>query len=212
MKKPNVILTIIIFCTYLSPVFTLVYFRERPFCVSLSNASDPFLPLVFIAYIGHLIKYLRNTKNVENPDSDQLAYKLRIIWASYYLSIAILLIYYIFNFEPIMGYNYFLVVFGFFLMIDGNYQVVLPKESTITDVTAKTYAVTYGDKNYRKYQRTTGRFQFYLGLLIVITLLILPNTSSMWLYCSGVMFVVYYIGDLWIMFRNKKIVSEAKSK
>jgi hypothetical protein len=203
MKKSNLALTIIIFCAYLSPIFTLIYFRETPFCISLSNASDPFLPMVFIAYIGHLIKYLRNIQTVKNSDSDPLAYKLRIVWAFYYLSIAILLTYYTFNFEPNMGYNYFLVVFGFFLMIDGNYQVILPKESVITDVTAKTYAVTYGNSSYRRYQRNTGRFQFYLGLLIVIILLILPNTRTMWFYGSALIFVIYYSGDLWIMFRNK---------
>jgi hypothetical protein len=212
MKKLNLALTIIIFCAYLSPIFTLIYFRETSFIISLSNTSDSFLPMVIIAYIGHLIKYLRNIQTIKNPDFDPLAYKLRIVWAFYYLSIAILFTYYAFNFEPNIGYNYFLIVFGFFLMIDGNYQVVLPKESVITDVTAKTYAVTYGNSSYRKYQRNTGRFQFYLGLLIVIILLILPNTRTMWFYCSALIFVIYYAGDLWIMFRNKKIISEAKTK
>lgn len=212
MKKSNLALTIIIFCAYLSPIFTLVYFRETPFCISFSSIGDQYLSMVFVAYIGHLIKCLRNIKKIENPDSDRLAHKLRIVWAFYYLSIAMLLIFYSFNFEPNMGYNYFIVVFGFFLMIDGNYQVILPKESIITDVGAKTYAVTYGDDIYKKHQRNTGRFQFYLGLLIVITLLILPNTRIMWLYSLGVIFIIYYVGDLWIMFKNKKIISEVKSK
>ena len=211
MKKLKSVPTTLISLLYLSPIFITIYFRENLSQSINTDGSDPFSAMILVAYGIHVIRYFKSVFNPQVVDNQPLNNRLNIIWALFYLSISGLIFYYAYHYEPNMGYNPLLILFGIFMMIDGNYQsVILPKflgfESGIAE--------GYGDNVYKKSQRLKGRFQFYFGLVILILFLVLPNTPQTLLFGIGGIIFTYYLGSWWIMFKNTQIIadSEAKSK
>ena len=211
MKKPIIISVVLISLAYLSPIFTAFYCRENLSQSIKIDGSDPFSAMILIAYGIHVVRYFKSIFNSQVADNQALINRLNVIWAIFYLFISGFIFYHAYHYEPNMGYNFLLILFGIFMMIDGNYQsVILPKflgfESGIAE--------GYGDNVYKKSQRLKGRFQFYFGLVILILFLVLPNTPQTLLFGIGGIIFTYYLGSWWIMFKNTQIIadSEAKSK
>lgn len=210
MKKSIIIIpAILISLAYLSPIFILFYFRENLSQSINTDGSDPFSAMIFIAYGVHIIRYFKSVFKQQVSDNQLLNNRLKITWALFYLSVSGLVFYYANHYEPNMGYNPLLILFGIFLMIDGNYQtIILPKKGAFESVVAEGYEEII----YRKSQRLQGRFQFYFGLVILITFLILPNTPQILLFGIGGIIFTYYLGAWWITYKNTQIIAESEAK
>ena len=202
MKKLKSVPTILISLLYLSPIFITIYFRENLSQSINTDGSDPFSAMILVAYGIHVIRYFKSIFNPQVVDNQPLNNRLNIIWALFYLSISGLIFYYAYHYEPNMGYNPLLILFGIFMMIDGNYQsVILPKNPAFE----RRIIEGYEDNVHRKSQRLKGRFQFYFGLAILITFLVLPNTPQMLLFGIGGIILTYYLGSWWILFKTHKL-------
>lgn len=209
MKKKNITSILLISFAYLSPIFTTIFFRnELSNSVSL-DGSDPFSAMIIIAYGIQIFKYFKSIFKIQVYENQALEDRLKIVWSFFYLSISGFIIYYAYHYEPDMGHNPLLILFGIFMMIDGNYQYVIsPKNMGLENGIGEGYE----ENVYRKSQRLRSRFQFYLGLGIVITFLILPNTHKMWLYGIIGIMTVYYIGGWIFMYKNTQIIADSEAK
>lgn len=211
MKKSKILLTIIIILAYVSPLIVAILFHDKPFFESFLGFTGGFIGMAFVIYLGKVIETIKSIYKPESPEFEKLNLILRIIWAVFCVFISGLLLYYSFNYTPNLGYNAFFILFGIFLMIQGNYQSVLPKKMGLNSFAA-TYADTYGDSFYRKSQKLTGKFEFYFGLLIVLIFLILPNTVQVALGGIFGIFIFYYLGSWVIIYKNTQIIAESEAK
>ena len=209
MKKSTTIPSLLISLAYLSPIFTIFYFRNELAQSIKTDGSDPFSSMILIAYGIHIIRYFKSIFNSQVTDNQALINRLNAVWALFYLSISGLIFYYAYHYEPNRGYNSLLILFGIFMMIDGNYQsVILPKNSAFESRIIQGYE----DNVHRKSQRLKGRFQFYLGLAILIIFLVLPNNPQILLFGIGGILLTYYLGSWWIMYKNTQIIADSEAK
>ena len=209
MKNRNIVSIILISLAYLSPIFTTLYFRNELSKTINLDGSDPFSAWIIVAYLVHIFKYFKNLFKPQIVENQALNSSLKIVWATFYLSILGLVFYYTHHYEPNMGYIAVLVLFGIFIMIDGNYQsVILPKNIAFENGIGEGYE----ENVYKKSQRLTERFQFYFGLVIVIFFLILLNTLIIWLYGIFGILTTYYVGGWFFMYRNTQIIADSESK
>ncbi len=209
MKKSNIISIILVSLAYLSPIFTTIYFRNELSQSINLDGSDPFSGMIIGAYIIYLFKYFMSLWKPPVIDNQILNSRLKVVWAFFYLFISGFIFYYAFYYEPNIGHNPVLVLFGTFMMIDGNYQsVTLPKNTDFENG----IGAGYEENVYRKSQRLKGRFQFYLGLIIFVSFAILPNTTKMWLYGIIGILTTYYIGGWIFMYKNTQIIAESEAK
>ena len=209
MKKLTNISKTLICLSYLSPAFVALYFKENLTQSINIDGSDPFSAMILIAYGIHVMRYFKSIFNTQVADNQVLINRLNGIWALFYISISGFIFYYAYYYEPNMGYNSLLILFGIFLMIDGNYQsVILTKFWGFK----REMSEDYGDNIYKKSQRLKGRFQFYFGLAVVMLFLILPNTPQILLFGIGGIIFTYYLGAWWIMYKNTQITAESEAK
>jgi hypothetical protein len=212
MKKLNKISTVLVSLAYLSPVFMAIYFREKLFqSINTGSFNLSLVTMMVIPYGIHIFRYFKSIWKTQETENQAIINRSRIIWVLFYFSVLGIGFYYANHHEPNMGYNPLLILFGIFMMIDGNYQsVILPKNIAFENGIGEGYE----ENVYKKSQRLKGRFQFYFGLIITILFLILPNTPKMWLYGIGGMLFTYYIGSWVFMYKNTQIIagSEAKTK
>jgi hypothetical protein len=211
MKSSKTLLAIIIILAYISPLIVAIIFHDKPFFESFLGFTGGFIGMLVVVYLGKLIEIIRSVYKPESPEFEKLNLRLRIIWAMFCVFTSGLLLYYSFSYTPDLGYNAFFILFGIFLMIQGNYQSVLPKKMGLNSFAA-TYADTYGDIFYKKSQKLTGKFEFYFGLLIVLIFSILPNTKQV---AVGGMFgilILYYLGSWVIIYKNTQIIAESEAK
>jgi hypothetical protein len=209
MKKQNITSIALISLAYLSPVFVTLYFREKLFHSMNPKMFDFFSGMMIVFYGVHIFKYFMRLFKPQIVEKQSSNNRLNIIWAFFCLSVSILMFYYSNNHDLNAGYNPLVILFGIFMMIDGNYQsVILPKNVALENGIGEGYE----ENVYRKSQRLKGRFQFYLGLIIVITFLILPNTPRMWLYGFGGIMFIYYIGGWIFMYKNTQIIADSEAK
>ncbi|MEA5459715.1 hypothetical protein VB796_11720 [Arcicella sp. LKC2W] len=212
MKKPKTLLTIIIILAYVSPLIVVILFRDKPFFESFFSFAIGFIGMLTVAYFGKLIEIIKSIYKSESDDFEKLNLKLKIIWAVFCVLTSVLILYYSFNYTPNLGYNAFFILFGIFLMIQGNYQSVLPKKMGLQNSMTATYGDTYGDTFYKKSQKLTGKFEFYFGLLVVIIFLILPNTKQVAVGGIFGIFILYYLGSWVIIYKNTQIIAESEAK
>jgi hypothetical protein len=212
MKKPKTLLIIIIILAYVSPLIVAILFHEKPFFESFLSFTVGFMGVLVIAYLGKLIEIIKSIYKPESPEFERLNLRLKIIWAVFCVLTSGLLLYYSFNYTQNMGYNAFFILFGIFLMIQGNYQSVLPKKIGLQNNMVAAYADTYGDTFYKKSQKITGKFEFYFGLLIVFIFLIIPNTKQVALGGIFGIFILYYLGSWVIIYKNTQIIAESEAK
>lgn len=211
MKNSKTLLIIIIILAYVSPLIVVILFHDRPFFESFLSYAIGFMGAPVVPYLGKLIEIIKSIYKPESSEFEKLNLRLRIIWAVFFVFTSGLLLYYSFNYTPNLGYNAFFILFGISLMIQGNYQSVLPKRIGLNSFSA-TYAHTYGDTFYKKSQKLTGKFEFYFGLLVVIIFLILPNTIQ---FSVGGIFgilILYYLGSWVITYKNTQIIAESEAK
>ena len=209
MKKPTNIFKILISLSYLSPVFAALYLRENLSQFIKIDGSDPFSAMILIAYGVHVVRYFKSIFNPQVVDNQVIINRLNVIWALFYISISGFIFYYAYHYEPNMGYNSLLILFGIFMMIDGNYQsVILTKFWGFK----REVAEGYKENLYKKSQRLKGRFQFYFGLTILMLFSILPNTPQILLFGIGGIIFTYYLGSWWIMNKNTQIIIESEAK
>ena len=211
MKSSKTLLAIIIILAYISPLIVAIIFHDKPFFESFLGFTGGFIGMLVVVYLGKLIEIIRSVYKPESPEFEKLNLRLRIIWAMFCVFTSGLLLYYSFSYTPDLGYNAFFILFGIFLMIQGNYQSILPKKMGLNSFAA-TYADTYGDIFYKKSQKLTGKFEFYFGLLIVLIFSILPNTKQV---AVGGMFgilILYYLGSWVIIYKNTQIIAESEAK
>lgn len=211
MKSSKTLLAIIIILAYVSPLIVAILFHDKPIFESFLGFTGGFIGMLVVVYLGKLIEIIRSVYKPESPEFEKLNLRLRIIWSVFCVFASGLLLYYSFNYTPDLGYNAFFILFGIFLMIQGNYQSVLPKKMGLNNF-ADTYADTYGDAFYKKSQKLTGKFEFYFGLLIVFLFLILPNTKQVALGGIFGIFILYYLGSWVIIYKNTQIIAESEAK
>lgn len=211
MKNSKILSIIAIILAYISPLIVAILFHDKPFFESFLDFTGGFIGMAFVIYLGKVIETIKSIYKPENPEFEKLNLRLRIIWAVFCVLASTLLLYYSFNYTPDLGYNAFFILFGIFLMIQGNYQSVLPKKIGLNNFAA-TYADTYGDAFYKKSQKLTGQFEFYFGLLIVFLFLILPNTKQVALGGMFGIFILYYLGSWVIIYKNTQIIAESEAK
>lgn len=212
MKNSKILSIIAIILAYISPLIVAILFHDKPFFESFLDFTGGFIGMAFVIYLGKVIETIKSIYKPENPEFEKLNLRLRIIWAVFCVLASTLLLYYSFNYTPDLGYNAFFVLFGIFLMIQGNYQSVLPQKMGLqTNITAA-YANTYGDAFYKKSQKLIGKFEFYFGLLIVLIFLILPNTKQIAVGGIFGIFIFYYLGSWVIIYKNTQIIAESEAK
>ena len=183
---------------------------KKPFFESFIGFIGGFIGMTVVVYLGKLIEIVRSIYKPESPKFEKLNLRLRIIWAIFFVFTSGLLLYYSFNYTPNLGYNAFFILFGISLMIQGNYQSVLPKRIGLNSFSA-TYAHTYGDTFYKKSQKLTGKFEFYFGLLVILIFLILPNTKQVAVGGIIGILILYYLGSWVIIYRNTQIIAESEA-
>jgi hypothetical protein len=193
----------------LSPIVMVIYCGEKFFQSINSGGFNLFSGMMIVPYCVNIFNHLKSIWKQQETENQLLDNRLKIVWAFFYLFISGFIVYYSYYHEPNMGYNPLLILFGVFMMIDGNYQsVILPKNVVLEMGIGKGYE----ESVYRKSQRLKGRFQFYFGLAILILFLILPNTPYMLLYGIVGILVTYYIGAGWMMYKNTQIIAESEAK
>jgi len=212
MKNAKTLLLIVIILAHVSPLIVVILFHDKPFFESISDFMSGFLGGVFIAYVGKIIEIIKGFYKPEKLEFESFNLKLRVIWSIFCLLSSGLLIYYTFNYTPNYGYNAFFILFGIFLMIQGNYQSILPKKVGMLDSIAATYNGAYGDVFYKKSQKLTGKFEFYFGLLVLIIFLILPNTIQVSVGGIFGILILYYLGSWVIIYKNTQIIAESEAK
>jgi hypothetical protein len=209
MKKLNKISTVLISLAYLSPIFIAIYFREKLFQSINTGSFNLLSGMMVIPYVIHVFRYFKSIWNPQVSENQALKNRLNIIWAFFILSVSGLGPYYMNHHEPNAGYNPLFVLFGIFMMIDGNYQsVIVPKSIAFENGIGEGYE----ENVYKKSQKLKGRFQFYFGFIITILFLILPNTPKMWLYGIGGILFTYYIGAWVFMYKNTQIIADSEAK
>ena len=213
MKNSKTLLIIVIILAYVSPLIVVILFHDKPFFESFLSFAIGFIGFLVVAYFGKLIEIIRSIYKPESPEFEKLNLRLIIIWAVFCVLTSGFLLYYSFNYTPDLGYSIFFILFGIFLMIQGNYQSILPKKMVRNSIAA-TYSDTYGDTFYKKSQKITGKFEFYFGLLVVLIFLILPNTIRVAVGGIFGILILYYLGSWIIIYKNTQIIakSEAKNK
>ncbi len=211
MKNSKTLLIIAIILAYISPLIVVILFHDKPFFESFLSFAEGFIAMTFVIYLGKLVEIVKSLYKPENTEFERLNLRLRTIWAIFCVLTSILLLYYSFNYTPNLGYNAFFILFGIFLMIQGNYQSVLPKKMGLNSFAA-TYADTYGDAFYKKSQKLTGKFEFYFGLLVVTIFLILPNTIQVVVGGIFGILILYYLGSWVIIYKNTQIIAESEAK
>jgi hypothetical protein len=209
MKISNKFSTISISLASLSPVFIAIYFRERLFQSINTGSFNLFSGMMIVPYAVHVYRYFKSVLKPQESENQSVINRSKIIWALFYFSVLGVFFYYVNQPKPNMGYNPLLILFGIFMMIDGNYQsVILPKNIALESGIGEGYE----ENVYKKSQRLKGRFQFYFGLIIVILFLILPNTPKMWLYGIGGILFTYYISAWVFMYKNTQIIADSEAK
>lgn len=212
MKKPKTLLIIVIILAYVSPLIVVILFHDKPFFESFLSFAEGFIAMTFVIYLGKLVEIVKSLYKPESPEFEKLNLRLRIIWAVFCVFTSGLLLYYSFNYTPNLGYNAFFILFGIFLMIQGNYQGILPKKMGLQNNMAALYSDTYGDTYYKKSQKITGKFEFYFGLLIVLIFLIIPNTIQVAVGGIFGILILYYLGSWVIIYKNTQIIAESEAK
>ena len=210
MKKSTIISTLLISLAYLSPIFTAFYFREKLSQSISTDGSDPFSSMMLFACGIHVFRYFKSLWKPKIANNQLLNIRLSIIWAFFYLCISGFIYYYIFYKNPNASYNPILILFGIFMMIDGNYQSVIIS----TNIFVFKSSIRERNKSniYKKSQRLEGRFQFYFGLVIVILFIILPNTTKIFLFgILGILFA-YYLGSCWVMYKKSQTIADTEVK
>jgi hypothetical protein len=209
MKKLNIISKVLISLAYLSPIFMAIIFREKLYQSRHTGSFNFFCGLLIMPYVIHVFRYFKSIWNPQVSENQALKNRLNIIWAFFILSVSGLGSYYMNHHEPSAGYNPLFILFGIFMMIDGNYQsVIVPKSIAFENGIGEGYE----ENVYRKSQRLKGRFLFYFGLIIIILFLVLPNTPKMLFYGFGGVLFVYYIGSWVFMYKNTQIIADSESK
>ena len=212
MKNSKLILLIATIIAYTSPLLVFIIFNEKPFFEPFVGFVGGFISVAIVAYFKDLIDVFKNIRKTENPDFEQLNLKIRGVWSIFYLLTSGLLLYYSFNYTPNLGYNNFFILFGIFLMIQENYQGILPKKVGMLNSIAATYNDAYGDVFYKKSQKLTGKFEFYFGLSVVLVFAILPNILQV--AVGGVIgiLIFYYLGSWIFIYKNTQIIADSEAK
>lgn len=211
MKNSKTLLIIVIILAYVSPLIVVILFHDKPFFESFLNFAQSSIAMTFVIYLGKLVEIVNSLYKPENTEFERLNLRLRTIWAIFCVLTSILLLYCLFNYTPNSGYNAFFILFGIFLMIQGNYQSILPKKMRKNNLITA-YSRTYGDTFYKKSQKLTGKFEFYFGLLVVIIFLIIPNTIQVAVGGIFGILILYYLGSWVIIYKNTQIIAESEAK
>lgn len=211
MKNSKTFLIIVIILAYVSPLIVFILFYDKPFFEPFLTFVAGFIGALVVAYLGKIIEIIRSIYKPESLEFEKLNLRLRTIWAVFCVLTSGLLLYYSFNYTPNLGYNAFFILFGIFLMIQGNYQSILPKKMGLNSFAA-IYANTYGDTFYKKSQKLNGKFEFYFGLLVILIFLILSNTKQVAVGGIFGILIFYYLGSWWIMYKNTQIIAESEAK
>lgn len=201
-----------IILAHLSPMVVVIFFYDKPFFDSISNFATTFLGITFVAYVGKIIEIIKSFSKPEYIENEYINLKLKVIWSIFCLLVSGFLLYYAFNYIPKMGFNVFFILFGVFLMIQGNYQSILPKREGLKNSVAATYDNAYGDVFYKKSQALTGRYEFYSGLFITLIFLILPNTIPVSVGGIFGILIFYYLGSWIILYKNTQIIADSEAK
>lgn len=212
MKNSKTPLKIAIILAHISPLVVFVLFYDKPFLNAISDFATGVIAGFFVVYIGKIIEIIKGFYKPESIEFEGINLKLRIIWSIFFLLTSGLLLHYTFNYIPKTGFNAFFILFGIFLMIQGNYQGVLPKKAKPLDSIAATYNGAYGDVFYKKSQALTGKYEFYFGLFIILIFLILPNTLPIAVGGIFGIMVLYYLGSWIFLYKNSQIIAETEAK
>jgi tryptophan-rich sensory protein len=212
MKNSKLLLLIATIIAYTSPLLVFIVFNEKPFFEPFVGFVGGFISVAIVAYFKDLIFVFKNLRKVENPDFEQLNLKIRIVWSIFYLLTSGLLLYYSFNYTPNLGYNNFFILFGIFLMIQGNYQSVLRHEGELKDRFGANHNDAYGDIFYKKSQKLIGKFEFYFGLSVVIVFIVLPNIIQVAVGGVFGILIFYYLGSWIFIYKNTQIIAESEAK
>ena len=212
MRNSKSLLKIAIILAHISPLIVFILFYDKPFLDSISYFATGLIAGFFVVYIGKIIEIIKSFYKSESVEFEGINLKLRIIWSVFFLLTSGLLLYYTFNYIPKTGFNAFFVLFGISLMIQGNYQGILPKKEGIQNSMAANYDNAYGDVFYKKSQALTGKYEFYFGLLITLIFLILPNTIPIAVGGIFGILVFYYLGSWIVLHKNIKIIAESEAK
>lgn len=184
--------------------FTILIGTVIPFIiVYLLKGKAPFIEfdrylkgtLIFIiaAYFYPLYVYQKNINRLSNSKAN---YRYRVAWFIISLSFSGL---YLFeetlSLSPDNYFKYFFILTGIFYMIDGNYQILVPKMGFNS----------FNDDEivYRKMQRNSGRIEFFIGLVLVISCLIVPKSRVNIFDVYVTLNFIFLIGVAWVKITTK---------
>jgi hypothetical protein len=212
MKKSEILLKIVIILAHISPLIVFILFYDRPFFASIFYFATGLIAGFLVVGIGKIIEIIKGIYKPESLEFNGINLRLRIVWSMFFLLTSGLLLYYTFYYVPQTGFNAFFILFGIFLMIQGNYQGVLPKKEGMQNSMAANYSDAYGDGFHKKSQALTGRYGFYFGLFITLIFLILPNTQQVAVGGIFGILIIYYLGSWVIIYKNTQIIAESEAK
>lgn len=193
MKKNRFLLEFTILIGTIIP-FIIVYFLKgkAPF-IELDRYLKGTLMFIIGAYFYPLYVYQKNINRLSNS---KVNYSYRIAWFLVGLSFGGL---YLFGktlpLSPDSYFKYFFILTGIFYMIDGNYQILVPKMgfNSFSD----------DEVVYRKVQRNSGRIEFFTGLVLVISCLIVPKSRVNIFDVYITLNFIFFIGVAWVKITTK---------
>lgn len=135
-------------------------------------------------------------KNLNRLSDYKTNHRFRLVW--FFLSLSFGGLYLIgqtFSFTPDSYFKYFFILTGIVYMIDGNYQILVPKMGFNN--------FTHNETVYRKIQRNVGRIEFLIGLILIISCFVLPKSEVTLFDLYTTLNFIFLIGVAWIKITTK---------
>jgi hypothetical protein len=193
MKKNRILLEILILIGTIIP-FVIVYFLKgkAPF-IEFDRYLKGVLIIIPFLYFYPLYIYQKNNKL---SFSTKINLWFRLSWLL--LSIAFGGVFLFHTLFPTLNLSYkiFFVLLGVMSMIQGNYRVLITKNS---GVYMGIIVDSITDKNiYKKVQRKMGLLEFWLGAAMAILCFVIPNIEENFMYLVVSISFIILFGQIWI--------------
>ena len=190
MKKNRILLEVLILGGTIIPFIILYLIKGKaPFIEFDDHLKGTFLAVLF-TYFYPLFIYQKNINRLPDNKSNK---RFRIVW--FIVNISFSVLYVSGQMLSLTSENYdkyFYILLGIFYMVDGNYQILLPKMGF--------NSFTHDEKVYKKVQRNLGRIEFFIGLVLVILCFVVPkNEVNLFITLN----LILITGVIWIKITTK---------
>jgi hypothetical protein len=188
MKKNRILLEIAILVGTISPFIILYLLKGKTLFIEFDKYLQVTLMYIVFAYFYPLYIYQKNINSSLNIKSN---YRFRIAWFFVSLSFGCLYLFgKVFSFTSDSYFKYHFILMGIWYMIGGNYHILVLKAG---------FNNFMNDENVlRKIQRNVGRFEFFIGLVLIIFCFFIPNSKVNLFDVFSTLNFIFLIGIAWI--------------